>query len=140
MLQPETPNLVTHLLDAGYRVLMETNGSLDIGRIDTRCVKIMDVKCPSSKEEGSTDFSNISRLAPKGQVKFVIGTRRDYEYARAVTQTELSRIPGGQILFSPVSGELSPARLARWILADRLTVRFHLQLHKIIWPGIERGV
>jgi len=140
LLQSETPHLISRLLDMGYGVLMETNGSLDISRVDTRCVKIMDVKCPSSNEENRSDLKNIPRLTKKDQIKFVIGHRGDYEFARHVTKHDCGDIPDGNILYSPVSGAIDPARLARWILKDRLAVRFHLQLHKIIWPHIERGV
>ena len=140
LLQKDTPRLISRLLDAGYHVLIETNGSFDISPIDTRCLKIMDVKCPSSNEENKTDLKNISKLSHKDQVKFVIENRRDYEFAQHITQKECREIPGGNILYSPVSGTLSAARLARWILADHLNVRLHLQLHKIIWPETQRGV
>ena len=140
LLQEETPLLISGLLDRGHEVLTETNGSQDISRVDRRCVKIMDIKCPGSGESHQNDFENIRRLGPRDQVKFVIGNQSDYEYAKEVVKTRCTGIAPGHLLFSPVSGTLAPDRLARWILDDRLRVRFQLQLHTIIWPGAERGV
>lgn len=139
LLQENTPVLIKELLNESYNVLVETNGSLDISRIDDRCIRIVDVKCPSSGECEKNDWNNLERLNFRDQVKFVIGDRRDYEFAKTTVQ-KISRIPGGNILFSTVAGKLKPAELAGWILEDRLGVRLHLQLHKIIWPNIERGV
>jgi len=140
LLQPETPRLVSNLLNKGYEVILETNGSLDISIIDGRCVKIVDVKCPSSAESDKNDLNNLKRLSPKDQLKFVIGDRKDYEYAREILKLRSKGLPLSHILFSPVSGKIAPARLAKWIIEDNLRVRLHLQLHKIIWPNILRGV
>ena len=140
LFQPDTPLLIQRLLEDGYQVLMETNGSFDISRVDARCIKIVDIKCPSSGENDKNDLENLKRLDLKDQVKFAIGNRDDYEYAKEILILIPLEFPGDQILFSPVYEKTVPAKLAGWILADRLDVRFHLQLHKIIWPEAYRGV
>lgn len=140
LLQPETPLLVTRLLDLGYEVLVETNGSLDIDILDRRCVRIVDMKCPSSGEEHRNDPANLARLSPLDQLKFVMADKADYAFAKHLIQEGRPAIPPSSILFSPVTGVLDPADLARWILEDNLAVRLHLQLHTIIWPHAERGV
>lgn len=141
LLQEETPLLIQGLLDEGYQVLLETNGSRDISCVDARCVKIVDIKGPSSGEREHNDLKNLERLAPADELKFVIGDRSDYEFARGI----LNRLGPGQavhrhIHFSPVFGMLEPGTLAGWILADNLPVRLQLQVHKIIWPAGMRGV
>lgn len=140
LLQPEAPDLVRLLLDGGLRVLVETNGSLDIKAIDARAVRIIDVKCPSSGEHERNDLQNLKRLTPLDEIKFVIGAREDYDYARRMLKM-IPELPGAErkIYFSPVSGRLAPRDLAEWILEDRLPVRLNLQLHKILWPGEEKG-
>lgn len=140
MLQEETPLLIRRLLESSYEVLMETNGSLDISGVDERCIKIVDVKCPSSGENAKNDLENLKRLNIHDQVKFVIANRKDYEYAREIKKLKCSQISPGNILFSPESKGMNPAALAKWIIEDNLNVRLHLQLHKIIWPGNQRGV
>ncbi|MBW1940574.1 MAG: radical SAM protein [Deltaproteobacteria bacterium] len=140
MLQEDTPLLIRRLLENGDEVLLETNGSLDISSVDERCIKIVDVKCPSSGEADKNHFENLKRLQTHDQVKFVIANRKDYEYARGITELKYFQIPPGNRLFSPVSGKMNPADLAKWIIEDNLNVRLHLQLHKIIWPGNQRGV
>jgi 7-carboxy-7-deazaguanine synthase len=98
----------------------------------------MDLKCPSSGEAESNDYDNIARLRPGDELKFVVGTREDYDWAaQMVRGHRLDRWP---VSFSPVWGELEPAELAAWILRDGLPVRLQLQLHKILWPDVERGV
>ncbi len=141
LLQPDTPALVSRLLDLGHTVLLETNGSLDITGVDTRCVRIVDFKCPSSGAAHANDFANIERLQPHDEVKCVIGDRADYEYAKDVlarVQALVSWQP--RVLFAPVFGLLESRQLAEWLLADRLPVRLNLQLHKIIWDPDQRGV
>lgn len=140
LLQADTPALIYQLLEEGYEVMMETNGSLDIRAIDSRCIKVVDIKCPTSGEENSNHLENLSRLNAADQVKFVIGSREDYAYARESVSSIGSSIPPDHILFSPVSGQLDPAKLAEWMLADRLNARLHLQLHRMIWPDKERSV
>jgi 7-carboxy-7-deazaguanine synthase len=140
LLQNETPQLIYRLLKNGYKVMMETNGSLDIGKVDKRCIKIVDIKCPTSNESDKNDFENINRLHPEDQVKFVIGNRTDYDYASKITTRIYPKLAPDHILFSPVFGQMVPSDLAKWILEDKLQVRFHLQLHKFIWPQSQRGV
>jgi len=140
LFQSQTPVLIHRLLENGYEVLLETNGSLDISSVDGRCIKIVDVKCPTSGESDKNDMKNLKRLGPKDQVKFVIGTRNDYEYAKETIHSNCPDFPKDRILFSPCLERIAPAQVAEWILEDNLNVRLHLQLHKIIWPDRERGV
>jgi 7-carboxy-7-deazaguanine synthase len=140
LIQPETPELISALLKSGRRVLVETNGSVDIDRADRRCVRIMDVKCPGSGMADRTDPANFSRLTERDQVKFVLADRGDYEFARETIQRRLGTMDAGRLLLSPVEGRLPPRELAEWILADRMDARMQLQLHRHIWPEIERGV
>ena len=138
LIQAETPSLIAGLLDAGHTVLLETNGSIDIGVVDPRCVTIMDIKCPSSGMAGQNDLRNLEKLGAQDELKFVIASREDYEFARNL----LSTPPAARckINFSPVFGSLDPRSLAEWILEDHLAVRLNLQLHKIIWGPEARGV
>ena len=140
MLQTQTPLLIYRLLGDGYEVMMETNGSLEFSQIDQRCIKIVDIKCPTSGESDKNDLENLKRLGSKDQVKFVISDRNDYEFAKKIIDSNCPDFRGEQILFSPVWGQIPPAQLARWILEDNLNVRLHLQIHKIIWPGMQKGV
>jgi len=136
-LQEETPALADALVARGFDVLVETNGSLDISAVNDACIKIVDIKCPSSGENDKNDMKNIGRLGHLDQVKFVIADRADYVFAKK-TSCSITAIPKSQVLFSPVYGLLAPATLAEWILKDALDVRLHLQQHKTIWPD-ERG-
>ncbi len=141
LLQKETPTLIQRLLDEDHEVLLETNGSQDISSVDRRCVRIVDIKCPSSGEEEKNDLKNLNLLTDKDEVKFVIGDREDYEYAKRV----LNLIPAYSkriraVHFSTVFGKIDPKTLAKWILEDHLTVRLHLQLHKLIWGQGQRRV
>jgi len=140
LIQKETPNLIRRLLKTGYIVLLETNGSIDIRTVPPECIKIVDIKCPSSREADKTDLNNIKYLRTKDQIKFVIQNRKDYLYARNIVKTHCSHMEGGNLLFSPAMKKLPPSDLAGWILKDQLDVRLHLQLHKIVWPDAERGV
>ncbi|ABW66307.1 7-carboxy-7-deazaguanine synthase QueE [Desulfosudis oleivorans] len=137
LLQKETPLLIQRLLSVGYRVLLETNGTQNIGLVDKSCIRIVDVKCPSSGESEKNDARNLDRLAAHDQVKFVISDRTDYLFAKK-TAGRITAVAPGHILFSTVHGVLDPAQLAHWMLADGLPVRLHLQLHKILW-GEARG-
>jgi 7-carboxy-7-deazaguanine synthase len=140
LLQEGTPGLIYRLLENGYNVMMETNGSLDISSVDERCMKIVDIKCPSSKMSEENDMENLKRLNPKDQLKFIVGNREDYEFAKNIIHSIPHGISTRHILFSPVFGVMAPNRLAKWILEDNLNVRLNLQLHKIIWPFEQRGV
>ncbi|MBI3609414.1 MAG: radical SAM protein [Nitrospirae bacterium] len=139
LLQKEAPLLVARLSDAGYTVLVETSGSLDIRSLDPRAVVIMDIKCPGSRMSGAMRWENIPVLKPTDQVKFVIKDRADYDWAVEI----LERYPlltRRVALFSPVFGAMDPRLLADWILEDGLSVRLQLQLHKYIWHPEARGV
>jgi len=140
LIQSETPLFIINLIENGYTVLLETNGTIDISHIDERCIKIVDIKCPGSGESGKNILDNLNRLNVKDQVKFVISNHEDYEYAKDI----IKQIPVGflreNILISPVPGKMDFSDLANRILEDKLMVRFHIQLHKIIWPDINRGV
>jgi 7-carboxy-7-deazaguanine synthase len=138
--QPASTTLISELLDAGFQVLLETNGSLDIGGVDGRCVKIIDVKCPSSGESSRLCERNFQLALPADQFKFVIADRQDFDYAVSMLERIPDTLPRSHILFSPASTVLPPHELAEWILTRHLPVRLHLQLHKIIWPHVERGV
>jgi 7-carboxy-7-deazaguanine synthase len=140
LIQSETPLLVSRLIDNGYVVMMETNGSLDISRVDPRCIKVLDMKCPSSNESKKNDVKNLKKLHSKDQIKFVIGNHEDYTFAKNIISSHCLDFPGNRILFSPVYGKMPPAELAEWILKDHLTVRLHLQIHKYIWPDKEKGI
>jgi 7-carboxy-7-deazaguanine synthase len=137
--QPATRALLAALCDAGKRVLLETAGSHDISGLDPRVIRIMDLKCPSSGEQERNLWSNVEHLRPQDEVKFVIGDRADYDWARATMERHRLAERCG-VLVSPVHGRLGPADLAGWVLADGLPVRMQLQLHKLIWPAAKRGV
>jgi 7-carboxy-7-deazaguanine synthase len=129
--------LVERLCDAGFVVSVETSGALDISVLDPRAQRVMDVKTPGSGESGRNLAENLDHLRPQDFAKFVICDREDYEWSREfVARHELAT--RCEVLFSPCWGKLAPAQLAEWILADRLPVRFQLQLHKVLW-GDEPG-
>ena len=135
--QPECLELLQALCDAGYSVSLETSGAMDIGQVDVRVNRVVDIKTPGSREQNRNRLANLELLTSNDQVKFVICHRDDYEFAkRFISEHELvAKCP---ILFSP-SHEQMPAReLADWILDDHLPVRFQLQLHKYLW-GNEPG-
>lgn len=139
LVQEETPLLVSGLLDHGYMVLLETNGTITADGLDSRCVRIVDVKCPGSGEAQRFNPAVLTGLGPRDEVKFVISDRGDYEYARDFLP-RLAPISLAAIHFSPVMTRLPVAELAAWILADGLDVRCMPQLHRLIWPDRERGV
>lgn len=142
LLQPETPELVRRLLGEGFQVLVETNGSQDISRLDPACTRIVDIKCPSSGEQQQNDLDNLTRLSPRDEVKFVIGDRRDFQFARELIEKYLMppAFDPGRILLSTVFGKLAPKDLAAWILEANIGARLQLQQHKLIWPPGQRGV
>lgn len=140
LLQRHCATLAQRLLDHGFTVLCETSGALPIDRLPAGVIKIMDLKCPGSGEETKNDWSNIVRLSPKDEVKFVIADRADYEWARDVVRKHALESRCHQVLFSPVFGSIDPKSLVEWILADNLPVRFQVQLHKLVWPPDTKGV
>lgn len=139
LLQPNVLPLMERLCNRGKRVLIETSGAHDISKIDTRVIRIMDLKCPGSGEMGRNLYANIEHLRPHDEVKFVIADRTDYDWAKAKL-VEFNLPARCTILFSPVWGRIEPRQLVNWILADKLPVRFQVQLHKYIWDPTQRGV
>jgi 7-carboxy-7-deazaguanine synthase len=130
---------VARLLDAGYEVLVETSGHVSLRDRDPRAVVIMDLKPPGSGESHRMDWDNLGLLRHSDEVKFVIADRNDYLWSRDVVARE--ELAGRfAVLFAPAHGVLDAAELARWLLADGLDVRLQIQLHKVLWPGVERGV
>jgi len=141
LIQEGTPHLVSRLLEKGFHVLVETNGSQDINLVDDRCVRVVDIKCPLSGVAEKNDLKNLEKLTDNDEVKFVLSGREDYEYAKHIlTHIKLTSSRMNRIHFSPVLGKIEPRVLAKWILDDHLKVRLHLQLHKIIWSPDQRGV
>ena len=135
----ETAGLTTLLLDSGYNVLIETNGTLSIESIDGRAIMIMDVKTPASGMSIKNNFSNFEYLKKVDEVKFVICDRNDYIWAKNVV-LEYGLPKRCTVLFSPAFGSLEPRKLVEWILEDRVDVRLNLQLHKYIFGPDERRV
>lgn len=129
--------LLTALCDAGYSVSLETSGALDVSQVDARVSRVIDIKPPGSGEAARNRWENIAHLTPHDEIKFVLASRADYDWAREVMNAhKLSQVC--PVLFSPVQGELAPAQLAEWVIADRLPIRMQVQLHKILWgnaPG-----
>ncbi|WP_177429805.1 7-carboxy-7-deazaguanine synthase QueE [Pseudomonas mangrovi] len=136
--QPNCIALLTRLCDAGYEVSLETSGALDIAQVDARVSRVVDLKTPGSAEVLRNRYENIQLLTRNDQVKFVICSREDYDWAVSkLIQYRLDE-RAGEVLFSPSHGQVSPRALADWIIADNLPVRFQLQLHKLLWndePG-----
>jgi 7-carboxy-7-deazaguanine synthase len=140
LLQDEVYPLMSALLDRGKTVLLETGGHRSTARVPDRVVTILDVKCPASGEADKMDWSNLDRLRPQDEVKFVIQDRADYDYAKDVVARHDLAARTAAIHFSPVHGVLDAKTLSEWVLADRLPVRLQLQLHKYIWSPTTRGV
>lgn len=138
LLQKESFELIRRLCEEGYEVLIETSGSIDTTPVDPRAKVILDIKCPGSGEVDRNLWSNLDRLRPGDEIKFVIADRDDYEWARGVVQER--DLGHWTVLFSPVHGEADLRALAEWILEDRLPVRLQTQLHKAIWGADARGV
>ena len=129
--------LLAQLCDLGYEVSLETSGAIDVGAVDSRVRKVVDLKAPGSGECARNLWSNLAHIGARDQIKIVIADRRDYEWARERV-AEHALADRCQVLFSSVYTKLAPRELAEWILADRLPVRFQMQLHKALWgetPG-----
>jgi|ERR1051325_5464418 7-carboxy-7-deazaguanine synthase len=139
LLQPAVLPLMQRLCDLGMRVLIETSGAHDISKIDPRVIRIMDLKCPGSGQESRNLYPNIGQLRSQDEVKFVIADRADYEWAKAKL-IEHNLTTCCTVLFSPVWEKLPPQQLVDWILADKIPVRFQVQLHKYIWDPKQRSV
>jgi 7-carboxy-7-deazaguanine synthase len=129
--------LLTALCDAGFEVSLETSGALDVAPVDPRVSRVIDLKTPGSGEERRNRTENLDILTGRDQLKFVLCSREDYEWARDLLRGRAAPLRG-QVLFSPVWGQLEPRKLAEWILEDRLDVRLQVQLHKLLW-GNEPG-
>ncbi len=140
LMQKNTPDFVSMLLSENYEILVETNGSLDIDLVSRECSRIVDVKCPSSGMSGRNDFANMGRLTLKDQLKFVVSDFSDFEYMSDIIKKYRPELPAGSILVSPVAGICRPSDLAQWILDSGMMARMQLQLHRQIWPDIDRGV
>ena len=147
LLQEEIYALADRLLAAGYMVMVETSGERFIGRLPKEVIRIADVKCPDSGEADTFDMKNLEELSEKDEVKFVISSRRDYEFARDFTRDHGLEEKVNEVLFSPVNEDpqgkwngLEPRQLVKWMLEDGLRARLCLQLHKIVWDPAMRGV
>ncbi len=147
LLQPETPELAQKLLAAGYTVMIETSGERFIGNLPRGVIKIVDVKCPDSGEPDTFNAANLDAVGQDDEIKFVIASRRDYDFARNFTQEHRLVERVREVLFSPVFPDpegqwpgLSARELVDWILADGLPVRLGLQLHKFVWDPAAKGV
>jgi 7-carboxy-7-deazaguanine synthase len=147
LLQEEVYPLAEALVERRYTVMIETSGERFVGRLPKEVIKIVDVKCPDSGEAGTFDAKNLEAVDEKDEIKFVLSTRRDYEFAREFTREHELAKRVRQVLYSPVFADpngkwqgLEPRQVVEWILADRLPVRLGLQLHKFIWHPATKGV
>ncbi len=137
--QPETPELCQKILDLGYTVLLETNGSRPIETLPSAVIKIMDIKTPSSHMSDHNLWSNLEHLSEHDEIKFVIGTHKDFYWSVDICRKH-DLFDRCAILFSPLFDKINPRDLAQWILQDQISVRMQLQLHKYIWSPTRRGV
>jgi 7-carboxy-7-deazaguanine synthase len=140
LLQKNVLRLMEQLCDNGQVVLLETSGAHDISTVDPRVHRIMDLKTPSSGECGRNRLENLCHLTGRDELKFVIGSREDYEWSKEMIETHDLSKRCGTLLFSPVFGRIEPRTIVEWVLEDRLPVRFQLQLHKFIWAPETKGV
>ena len=140
LLQKNVLPLMMMLCDSRYTVLLETSGAHDVSKVDPRVYRIMDLKTPGSGEVGKNLWTNIDHLTLRDEVKFVMGTREDYEWAREKVQRYDLASRCRAVLFSPIFGRIDPRQIVEWILEDKLNVRFQLQMHKFIWSPAQRGV
>lgn len=139
LFQNECLDLMTRLCNEGFEVMIETGGSLPIKDIDKRVMIIMDLKCPSSKMMRKNLYENLDFIKPNDEIKFVIGNREDYDWAKEII-SKFNLTEKSALLFSVVFGKLEPVQLVEWILEDKLKVRYQLQMHKIIWEPSAKGV
>lgn len=140
LVQRNAGPLMARLLELGHEVLLETSGSRDISVVPDGVHVILDFKAPDSGEVDANLWSNVELLRKKDEVKLVLASRRDYEWARAVIAEHRLAERVGAVLISPVWGAVDPADLAAWIVEDRLPVRLQIQLHKVVWDPAARGV
>ena len=139
LFQEECINLLNELVNSNYEVMLETGGSLSISDVPKKVIKIVDFKCPSSAMEKKNLWSIVDDLQPHDEVKFVIGNREDFGWAKdRITEYSLDKIC--TVLFSPTFGEIDPQQIVEWILAENLPVRMQMQMHKMIWSPDKQGV
>ena len=139
LLQEGVYPLMAALLAAGRTVLLETNGSLGLERVPQKVVKIVDLKCPDSGMHEKMRLANLALLKPHDEIKFVLSSAADYDWAKAM-MAEHHLAERVKVILAPVIGRLQPALLAQWLLADALPARLQLQLHTLLWPEIKRGI
>ena len=140
LLQEGVHDLIASMLARGYTVMIETSGACDVSALDSRVIKVMDLKCPGSGEASRNLWSNLEHLTARDEIKFVISDRADYEWARGAIRERDLAARVNAVLLSCAFGRLEPARLVAWMLEDRLPARLQLQMHKHIWPPDTRGV
>jgi len=138
--QKECVPLLQALVDAGYEVLLETSGALPIEQVPEEVRRIVDLKCPDSGEEGKNRWENLPYLTRRDEIKFVIASRKDYDWALDVARCRDLARKANAVLFSPVHGKVEPRELAEWMKKDQAPARLQIQLHKYLWPGVERGI
>jgi len=139
LLQSSVNKLINLLKKSHYKIFVETGGSINIDKLPRAVTRIMDIKCPDSGMEKEMDWGNIERLKSSDEIKFIISSKKDYEWAKRITR-KYKLTDRAQILFGVAYGRMKPKTLAGWILKDNLEVRFQLQLQKYIWPDKVRGV
>ena len=139
LMQKDVYLLMNRLLEKGYKVMLETGGSMSLQNVPEEVVKIMDLKCPGSGEENNNDYGNLELLTPNDEVKFVILDKNDYLWSKDILNRHQVH-KKAQVLFSPVYDKLSLKDLAEWVLEDHLSVRLQTQLQKSIWSKDAIGV
>jgi 7-carboxy-7-deazaguanine synthase len=140
LLQEDVYALMNRLLEEGHTVMLETGGHRSIVRVPPSVLKVVDIKCPGSGEADQNDWSNLERLQPHDEVKFVISDRADYDFAREIIRRHDLARHAAALLLSPVHGVLEAKTLSEWMLGDHLPARLQLQIHKYIWSPDQRGV
>jgi 7-carboxy-7-deazaguanine synthase len=138
LLQIGVPDLLKKLVESGFKVLLETNGSLPLDSVPAEVVTILDVKCPGSGMDKKMYFENLEKIRHSDEVKFIICDRGDFDYALTIMKKH-RLLEKARVLFSPEFGQMDPAKLADWILETRLPIRLNLQIHKYIWNPGEKG-
>ena len=139
LLQNSVTKLINILKKNRYKIFVETSGSINIDKLPKAVIRIMDIKCPDSGMDKEMDWQNIERLKARDEVKFIVSSKKDYEWAKRIAR-KYKLIDRAHILFGVAHGKMKPKTLAGWILKDNLDVRFQLQLQKYIWPDKARGV
>lgn len=139
LIQKDTPRLIQTLIKAGYRLFLETNGTLSVEEIPRNCVKVVDMKTPGAGVSEPFLYANLTYLSGHDQIKFVITDRADFDFAKREMVDNLDPFPG-TFLLSPSHGKMNPQTLARWILDEGVECMLNLQLHKLLFPGKERGI